>query len=173
MIAVPARAPRGVSCGVVEPFRDAWVPGGYRERGRVGAVLHQPGGHLKVLLDALGFKAAAAAAVPAAPKRETRTDSRTNNVHAACTFWPDAGGTYMRSGPGHWFRGRSFRICLSPPWSCVADTFFYSCSRATFHALLGGVARRGALFLSCARATYRAGFGGVAPGAALARPRGV
>ena len=60
---------------VVEPFRDAWVPGGYRERGRVGAVLHQPGGHLEVLLDALGFKAAAAAVVPAAPKRETRTDS--------------------------------------------------------------------------------------------------
>ena len=30
------------------------------------------GGHLEVLLDALGFKAAAAAAVPAAPKRERR-----------------------------------------------------------------------------------------------------
>ena len=86
MLAVPARAHRGASCGVVEPFSDAWVPGGYRERGRVDAafrdqvrqraVLHQPGGHLEVLLDALGFKAAAAAAaVPAAPKRETRTES--------------------------------------------------------------------------------------------------
>ena len=96
MLAVPARAPRGVSRGVVEPFRDAWVPGGHRERGRVDAafrdqvrqhaVLHQPGGdlealpsatrsggHLGVLLDALGFKAAAA--VPTAPKRETRADS--------------------------------------------------------------------------------------------------
>ena len=96
VLAVPARAPRGVSRGVVEPFRDAWVPGGNRERGRVDAafrdqvrqrtVLHQPGGHLEalpsatrsgghleVLLDALGFKAAAA--VPTAPKRETRTDS--------------------------------------------------------------------------------------------------
>ena len=79
VLAVPARAPRGVSRGVVEPFRDAWVPGGYRERGRVDAavrdqvrqraVLHQPGGHLEDLLDAFGFKAAAAA-VPAAPKRE-------------------------------------------------------------------------------------------------------
>ena len=50
----------------------------------------------------------------------------------------------------------------------------YSCSRATYRALLGGVARRGALFLSCARATYRAGFGGVArrAGAALARTSG-
>ena len=74
VLAVPARAPRGVSCGVVEPFRDAWVPGGYRERGRVDAVLYQPGGHLEMLLDALGFKAAAAA-VPAAPKRERRAQT--------------------------------------------------------------------------------------------------
>ena len=75
MLAVPARASQGVSCGVVEPFRDPWVPGGFRERCRICVVLHQPGGHLEVLLNAFGFKAATAAVVPAVPKRETRTDS--------------------------------------------------------------------------------------------------
>ena len=71
-------------------------------------------------------------------------------IHAACTFW---------------------RVVVSLRRGAVAAALFLSCARATYHALLGGVARRGAHFLSCARATYRAGFGSVArrAGAALAR----
>ena len=40
-LAVSALAFRGISCGVVVSFRDAWVPGGYRERGRADAAVRE------------------------------------------------------------------------------------------------------------------------------------